>query len=271
MLNRVFAGFVVVFWAAMMAALVRVEIFPKPTVLDTCPTEQVLKKIFANPNPARLNIYRGKPFGEPVGSCAIEILPQLRGDDPPPGQEPDAYIVSSKLTMRLPMWGVAFWILQGTSTFNRHLDLEDFDVTMQTRRGGDTFHIKGDDATRKVTVSLDFGDFSDERTFDYSEIQGMGLANELGIPGLPNLGLSKDGTVPGSSSSGAHPQVVTTSYYDRLEIAGSRQRVYLIHSRIGDQIWTKIWVSEADGEVLKVSTSLGFEMVSELVKVGASQ
>jgi hypothetical protein len=271
MLNRVFAGFVVVFWAAMMAALVRVEIFPKPTVLDTCPTEQVLRKIFANPTPARLNIYRGKPFGEPIGSCAIEIHPQLRGNDPPPGQEPDAYIVSSELKMRLPMWGVSFWILNGTSTFNRQLDLEDFDVTMQTRHGGDRFHIVGNDATKKVTVSLDFGDFQDERTFDYNEIQGVGLANGLGIPGLPNLDLSKDNMASRVSNTGTHPHLVTTSYFDRLEIAGSWQRVYLIHSKFGDQYWTKIWVSETDGEVLKVSTSLGFEMVNELVKAGAIQ
>ena len=79
MLNKVFAGFVVVFWATMMAALVRVEIFPKPTLLDTCPTQQVLKKIFANPTPARLDVYRGKPVGEPIGHCRIEIHPKLNG------------------------------------------------------------------------------------------------------------------------------------------------------------------------------------------------
>ena len=39
---------------------------------------------------------------------------------------------------------------------------------------------------------------------------------------------------------------------------------------MGDQIWTKIWVSENDGEVLKVSTSLGLEMVNDLIKVGTS-
>jgi hypothetical protein len=271
MLNRVFAGFVVVFWATMMAALVRVEIFPKPTVLDVCPTEQVLKKIFANPTPVRLNIYQGKPFNMPMGSCSVDIHPKLNGEDLPPGKEPDAYVVTSELNMRLPMWGVTFWLLNGTSTFNRQLSLEDFDVKLQTRHEGDTFHIVGNDARKEVTVSLDFGDFHDQRTFDYSKMQGVDLASGLGIPGLPNLALSKDGRVPGLSGSGAHPQLVTTSYFDRLEIAGSRQRVYLIHSRIGDQIWTKIWVSEADGEILKVSTSLGFEMVSELVKVGENE
>jgi hypothetical protein len=173
--------------------------------------------------------------------------------------------------MRLPMWGVAFWFLKGTSTFNRQLDLEVFDVTMRTRRGGDSFRIRGDDATKKVTVKFNFADFQDERTFDYGEIQGVGLAGGLGIPGLPNLDLSKDNTASRVSNSGAHPHLATTSYFDRLEIAGSWQRVYLIDSKFGDQYWTKIWVSETDGEVLKVSTSLGFEMVSELVKAGAIQ
>ena len=272
MWNRVFAGFVVVFWTAMMAALVRVEIYPKPTLLDTCPTEQVVKKILSNPNPIRLKIYRGMSIRDHIGYCNIDIHPKLRGEDSQPGQTPDAYEVSTELRMKLPMWGIAFWFLRGTSTFNRHLDLETFDVSVQTAKGeGDVFHIKGDDATRKVTVKLDFGDFSDERTFDYSEIQGGGLASSLGIPGIPDLGLAKDDVSPRVAANVAHPQLVTTSYFDRLEIAGSWQRVYLIDSRIGDQFWTKIWVSEADGEVLKVSTSLGFAMVSELVKVGASE
>jgi hypothetical protein len=268
MLNRVFSGFVVVFWAAMMAALIRVEIFPKPTVLATCPTAQVLKKVFANPVPARLNIYQGKPMGEPMGYCRIDIHPKLNGDDSLPGQEPDAYEVTSDLKMRFPMLGVTFWVLQGKSTFNRQLELQVFDVSMQTRRGADSFRITGNDATKKVTVSLDFGDVRQERTFDYNELQSAGLADGLGIPGLANLHLSRDNATPGSAA--AHPQLVTTAYYDRLEIAGSSQRVYLIHSKMGDQIWTKIWVSENDGEVLKVSTSLGLEMVNDLIKVGTS-
>jgi hypothetical protein len=272
MLNKVFAGFVVVFWATMMAALIRVEIYPKPTILDTCPTEQVLKKVFANPTPARLDVYRGQPIGEPIGHCRIEIRPKFNGGDVQPGQEPDAYEVTSDLKMRLPLWGVSFWFLKGVSTFNRQFDLEVFDVTVQTtRRGKNSFSIKGDDATKKVTVRFDLGDFQDQRTFDYGDIRGAGLASGLGIPGLPNLDLTVDNLAPRASNNGPRPHLTTTSYFDRLDIAGSRQRVYLIHSKFGDQYWTKIWVSEADGEVLKVSTSLGFEMVSELLKAGASQ
>ena len=158
-------------------------------------------------------------------------------EDIQPGQEPDAYEVTSDLKMRLPLWGVAFWFLKGTSTFNRQFDLEVFDVTVQTRRGGNSFNIKGDDATKKVTVKFDLGDFQDQRTFDYSEIQGAGLASGLGIPGLPNLDLSKDNLAPRASNNGLRIRdLVTTSYFDRLEIAGSRQRVYLIHSKFGDQI-----------------------------------
>ncbi|HUJ10626.1 MAG TPA: hypothetical protein VL171_11425 [Verrucomicrobiae bacterium] len=271
MWTRVFAGFVVAFWVAMMAALVRVEIFPKPTVLGRCPTEQVLRKILANPNPNRLKIYRGKPIGESIGTCTIAIHPKLRGMDLGPGQEPDSYEITSDLRMRLPLYGVVFWFLSGKSTFNRQLELETFDVTMQTRRGGDSFRIVGDDAKKKVTVKLDLGDFTDERTFDYNEIQGLGLASGLGLPGLA-LGLSNGHREqPSTLQSGLRPTVVTCSYFDRLEIAGSPQRVYLIDSKIGDQFWLKLWVSEADGEVLKVSTSLGFEMVSELVKMGTSE
>jgi hypothetical protein len=78
----------------------------------------------------------------------------------------------------------------------------------------------------------------------------------FGAGGLPSgLGASSDG--------GAHAQPTTTTSLDRLEIAGNLQRVYLVYSRIDDQMWTKIWVDES-GQVLKVVTSMGLEMRSDV-------
>jgi hypothetical protein len=289
MLNKVFAGFVVIFWAAMMAALVREEIFPKPTVLDAYPTERVLQKIFANPTPARLSIYRKAVYTEPIGFCRIEIRPKRRGewaDNPLPGQPPDAYEVTSDLNMSLPVLGMPSRVrVKGTTTFNQHLDLKDFDITTTfsgrqrphgneegrdvdrtTGMGGGlgTIRVTGDDVTKKVTVLLDFGDVYDERTFDFNQIQGAGFASAFGLPGLPGFNFAGNGGSPSSARLQAQP--VITTHFDRLDIAGSRQRAYLISWKINDQMWTKIWVSETDGEVLKVSTSLGLEMLSDLIK-----
>jgi len=105
MLNRVLSGLVVAFWVAMMAALVRVEIFPKPTALEALPNERVLKKIFTNPNPARLNVYYHKVD---VGYCDINIQPQLNDrlvEQLQPGQIPDSYEVYTDLKMNLFMFG----------------------------------------------------------------------------------------------------------------------------------------------------------------------
>ena len=273
MLNKVFAGFVVVFWAAMMAALVRVEIFPKPTILDTYPTERVLQKIFANPTPARLNIYRRAAYGEPIGFCRIEIRPKRTGEwveELAPGQPPDAYEVTSDLNMRLSVFGMPSQIrVKGKSTFNQKLDLKDFDMTTRIGGGLDRIRVTGDDATKTVTVVLDVGDVHDERTFDFDQVQDAGFASAFGLPGLANFNFASNGGSPSSSRS--PPQPVTTTHFDRLEIAGSPQRVYLITSKMNEQVWTKIWVSESDGEVLKVSTSLGLEMVSDVLKVGVDQ
>ena len=278
MLNRAFAGFVVVFWAAMMAALVRVEIWPKPTILDTYPTERVLKKIFANPVPVRLNIYQDKLHSEPIGFCQIEIRPKLKGaleEELLPGQQPDTYEVMTDLKMRLSVFGMPSWFrLRGKSTFNQALELEGFD--MRTKIGEGRARIVGDDLTKKVTMIFEVGDVYEERTFDFKQLQGAGFAGMFGMSGLAKFGFSGNDassgpSIPGAGNGETHLQSETTTYFDRIEIAGSSQRVYLIYSKAGDQMWTKIWVSESDGEVLKVSTSLGLEMVSELLGVQGSR
>ena len=278
MLNKVFAGFVVVFWAAMMAALLRVEIFPEPTIFDMYPTKRVLKKIFANPVPARLNIYRGAPKGEPIGFCRIEIHPKLNGEmteELSPAQQPDTYEVSSDLKMKLSLFGMTSFVrLRGKSIFNQKLQLKDFDMT--TRIGGSRVRVTGDDVTKKMKVLFDFGDIHDERTFDFNQIRGAGFANMFGMPGLANFSLPGNGGLPNlftvvSGSGASPPQPVTTAYFDLLPIAGGSMRVYVIDSKVDDHMWTKIWVSETDGEVLKVSTSFGLEMVSNWINVEASR
>src|SRR5882724_4644005 len=86
------------------------------------------------------------------------------------------------------------------------------------------------------------------------------------MPGLGNIGFLGGG-MPGSlaASSGGGPAVTrpaTITYFDRLEIAGDSQRVYLIDTKLDDQMWTKMWVDDS-GQVLKVTTSLGLEMLSD--------
>jgi hypothetical protein len=289
MLNKVFAGFVVVFWAAMMAALVRLEIYPQPTLLDSYPTERVLRKIFANPVPARLSIYRRGEYKEPIGSCRIEIRPKRSGESREellPDERPDAYEVMSDLSLQLSMFGMPSRVrVKGKSTFNQNLELKNFAMTtrigarQRPRGNGDArnsdvrsgigggfgeIRVTGDDVTKTVRVELDFGDVHEERVFDFNQVQGAGFASAFGLPGLASFQFAGNSGASGSARLD-QPSMITT-HSDRLEIAGSRQRVFLIHWKVNDQMWTKIWVSEADGEVLKVSTSLGLEMVSEIIK-----
>src|SRR5437899_788966 len=128
MLNKVFAGLVIAFWAAMMTALLRVEVFPKPAADETISTRRVLKKVFSNPEPVRLDVYY-KTYR--IGKCRISIQPQLeakRDNDLPAGQGSDAYEVSSKLNVRLWVFGIPSRLaLVGESVFNKNLELERFE------------------------------------------------------------------------------------------------------------------------------------------------
>jgi len=271
MLNRVLAGLIVAFWVAMMAALVRVEIFPKPTALEALPNERVLKKIFANPNPARLNVYYHKID---VGYCDINIQSRLNGrlvEQLQPGQRPDRYEVYTDLKMNLSMFGTQTQLsLKGKSEFNPKLELDRFDI--ETVVGDSRVDITGNDLTKKVKVVFSYDGIHDERTFDFNQIKGAGFASTFGMPGLGNIGFLGGG-MPGSlaASSGGGPAVTrpaTITYFDRLEIAGDSQRVYLIDTKLDDQMWTKMWVDDS-GQVLKVTTSLGLEMLSDGLTDGA--
>jgi hypothetical protein len=265
MLNRVLAGLVVAFWVAMMAALVRVEIFPRPTALETVPNERILKKIFANPNPARLHVYYRKI---PTGSCDIRIQPRLTDrlvERLRPGQETDSYEVTTDLKMYLYMFGTQTRLsLDGKSEFNAKLELDGFDII--TTVGDSRVSIAGNDLTKKVKVVFSYDGIHDERTFDFDQIKGAGIASAFGMPGLGNMGFlggGMSGSLAASSGNGrAGTRPVTITYLDRLEIAGDSQRVYLIDTKVDDQMWMKMWIDDS-GQVLKVTTSLGLEMLSD--------
>ena len=264
MLNRVLSGLVVAFWVAMMAALVRVEIFPSPTVLETVPNERILKKIFANPDPARLDVYYHKLS---IGLCSIGIQPQVNGrpvEQLQPGQQADSYEVTTDLKMDLSTFATQTrFQLRGKSEFNPKLELDGFDIT--TTVGDSRVDITGNDLTKKVKVVFNYDGIHDERTFNFSEVKGAGFASAFGMPGLGNVGFL--GGMPGLSaaSSGngqAGTRPVTITSFDRLEIAGDSQRVYLIDTKVDDQMWMKMWVDDS-GQVLKVTTSLGLEMLAD--------
>ena len=270
MLNRVCAGFVVAFWVVMMATLVRVEFYPQPLPLDRYPTRRVLQKIFANPEPAHLNVYYRGTY---VGFCTVSIRPESSGEGaerPLPDRQADGYEVSSVVQMTLPVFGMPSRLqLKSRSTFTPQLELASF--RMSTEINGGHVRIDGDDVTKQVRMVLDLGDIHDERVFDFSQIQRTGFASMFGMPGLASFSFPGEGGPPNSAlvrskTNESQPRPATVTYFDRLEVAGSTLRTYLIYSKINDQLWTRIWVSETDGAVLKVSTSLELEMVSNVLK-----
>jgi len=284
MLNKVFAGLVIAFWAAMMTALVRIEVFPRAATVEVFPTDRVLQKIFSNPDPVHLKVLYN---GSEIGTCGILITaPQLtdkRAEDAPSRPEAEFYKVTSDLKLQLAAFGTPSRLsLTGESWFNKKLELGSFDfwTTIGERRtGGGHFgdghiSVNGDDRTKKVKVEFGFGDFHDERSFDFDQIKGVGFANALGLPGMANFSFLGGSGLPGafaaSSRAKARSQPETTTYVDHLQIAGNSERVYLMYSKIDDQTWTKMWVDDS-GRVLQVITSLGLEMRADDVPLGMDE
>jgi hypothetical protein len=279
MLNKVFAGLVIAFWAAMMTALVRIEVFPQPTEIGTVSAERIMRKVFSNPEPVSLDVYYNT--SNHIGHCTIEIQPQTSDE---PGDEcgtaPNlvGYKVASELNVGLWAFGMPSRLaLSGESIFDKNLELERFWFTTVIGEGragaaavGDgRINVIGDDRTKKVQVAFTFGDIHDERLYDFNEIKGAGFANAFGLPGMANVSFFGGGGLPSglaaASDEGAHPQPTMTVSIDHLEVAGYVLRVYLVDSKIDDQMWTKIWVDES-GRVLKVVTSMGLEMRTDAAR-----
>lgn len=263
MMGRVFAGVVVAFWLATMAALVRLEYFPTPSALEAVPTGFVLRKLLANPEPANLTIYYQSAE---IGTCSIGVSPtrtSLDGDASTPG-----YRVTTDLRVRASLFGMPTRVrLEGLSLFNEQYDMTQFNLT--TRVGEGRVSVTGDRHTDKVKMTLNLGDGEETREFSFAQLSNGELAGVLGLPQLASFGLP--GHLGGAGHGAAGDRSIEPrTRVDMFPIGGGTLRTYLVDYRIDDRMWAKIWVSPA-GEVLQVDTSFGLKMVDQKLAANTTE
>ncbi len=260
MMGRIFVGVVVSFWLATMAALVRLEYFPSPGPLEAVPTEHVLRKLLANPEPANLTIYYESVK---IGNCSISVSPDHTGLAGAPSKS--GYRVATELKLRASVFGMPTRIrLEGLSLFSEQYEMTQF--SLNTRVGDGRINMSGDRASGKVKMTLDLGDGEETREFSFAQIGNGGLANVLGLPQLANLGLASGlGGAGNATASGRTVEPKTR--FEMFPVGGGSVQAYLVDYRLDERMWAKIWVSRA-GEVLQVDTSFGLKMVDQ--KLAAS-
>jgi len=263
MVGKVLSGGIVVFWLVMMGALVRVEFFPEPPKLGVVPMKRVLHKIFANSEPARLNVYRQK---ERIGSCTFDVAPLASLDarlSDPIGPRAGAYRIQVRF---LPSQSSALR-LQGDGWCDSQYEIQRF--SLKASWGEMHLKLSGDNQTAKVDVVYEDGDIHHERHFGLNEVGGKSLSDALGIPLPASAGLLGMAGLP-TTASGSDlaartlSQPTTEVYYGRVPIGDLPQVAYLIESKLNEAIWAKVWVDES-GEVLLVETSMGFTMRSAAI------
>lgn len=273
MASRIFAACVVAFWVAMMAALVRVEYFPKPMPMDAIPAEQVMRRIFESPE-QRLNVFYQ---GEDIGTCMVEVNPVLirpaAGTNELAAAQPQKfYQVKSSVHLNLSMLNLpAHLRMAGNTQFNSRYEMQSFSI--RATLGDGRIDLEGDDHSHKVKVQVDMGDVHEKREFDFNQIKGDGLANALGLPGLSNLGLLGGG-LSGSRRTGGgllagdfRPR--TTTSLAEFNYGGIVQRAYLLESKLDDRLSVKMWV-DMSGAILRVETPVGLEMMAHTIIVPKS-
>ena len=261
MIGKVAAGLVAAFWVAMMVALVRLEFFPQPAPIGNVSSERVLRTLFANPEPARLNVYYQ---GADIGTCRVEVTPSIVGDPDSPAKSNRVYQVRSELMLAMSVFGMPSRLrLVGRSLFNHDYSLDNFNL--KTTISDNSVEIHGDAASKKVNVLFAFGNTVERREFDFNQVQGAGVASALGLPGLANFGLLGGGAPAdfGNSPPSAAPsRSATTIYLGHLKIGDTSLRTFVMESKMDRSMWAKIWISEV-GEVLRVDTSMGLTMLSD--------
>jgi hypothetical protein len=271
--NKIITGFVITFWLVMMAALVRVEFFPRESRLLPLSTEQVLAQIVKNSEPARLDvIYQDQK----IGSCRVGIAPlaeveALEALPENSSTKPGAYLVDGSLTLNLFVFGTpSRFRLSGKLRFDAKYELKRFDL--QSHVGASQFAVAGNAETKQVQLRYNTGEGLEERALNYGETgASANLIQAMGLPGLPSI--PGFGGWPVGHSDQLVQQTlsraVTRAYRDTIQINGLDQRVYLVHTRFdeGLNLWSKIWIDE-EGNVLKVDTSFGLTLVSDRVDFG---
>ena len=245
MTSRLFAAVVVAFWAAMMAALLRVELFPKPVSLDSIPPEQVLAKFFTNAEPARLNVYSGKKV---IGFCHVEILPVATPAATVTNQ-PGGYHVQCDLAMSFPVLGMPSRVhMVGSGLFNPRFDVQEF--KFKTAVGDGHVDVQGDDRSHKVTMDIDLGDTKEHREYEFGKLSGAGLTGLLALPGGTEARREVKGT--------------THVYLGQLPDGELNQRAYLVDTKLDETMWARLWIDER-GQVLLVETSAGLSMRADVL------
>ncbi len=240
----------------MMAALVRVEFFTVPSEFEVLPNPVVMNRIFAHPEPARLNIFYQ---GERVGFCRVEIakLQEPDGDemtveDIEASKKPGAY----RLRLDFTMYEQAMRIrIAGEGVFNRRYEILKFSA--RSRFGDAQVDVKGDDQSRKVQTVFTMGQRRETREFDFDQMKGTGLSGAIGLSGFSGA------TLPNSADGGLGPEsLVTRTQLDQLQVGESKLRTYRVETRLNENLWAKMWVSQL-GEVLRVDTSVGLTMLAD--------
>lgn len=264
--KRIFTGGVVVFWAVMMTALVRVEYFPRETRLLAVSTAQVMHKVFNNRTVTHLDlIYQNSKIGRVNNLSFTPLI-----DPSEPGRVV-GYELGGDVLVNLMIFNVPsrFHLRRTRLHFDPQYKLKSFQL--HTGVGGSTANIIGDNTTQELHVTYDLGDGPQSKQVKYAELGDGSALTALGLPGLPGLGAlgMLGGGSPAKTMQTMASRLKTIAYLDFMKIGGADQRVYLVDTQMSEGIgvWVKTWIDE-QGNILKVDSSLGMSLVSSAIDTG---
>ncbi|MCG3148518.1 MAG: hypothetical protein PCFJNLEI_01962 [Verrucomicrobiae bacterium] len=267
--KRIFTGCVIAFWAVMMTALVRVEFFPRESRLVPVSTAQIMDKVFQNRIVTHLDvIYQNAKIGS-VNN--LEFIPLNDGTGETGAGQLTGYEVTGDVWLNLVIFGAPSRLRLRPVKLHFDTKYELTEFHLRTGFGESQAEINGDNTTKQLTVSYDFGEGRQSRQVGYADLGSGSALAALGVPGLQGMpGLGALGMLGGGSPAktvqNLTARMQTRAYYDYLNIGGSDQRTFLINVQLdqGLGLWIKTWIDE-QGNILKVETSLGLSLISSAI------
>jgi hypothetical protein len=233
MLYRVVVTFIWLFWAVMVALLIRSEYFPEHASLYRLPPEFVAHKIFRSDTGSDLTIYYKDVI---VGRARIEPAPLAQN------------VLKGSVQLNWPGLGKNYQSESYfTFIFNSKLEAQQFGVS--SRGEQTTVFVEGNRAQNKLTATIQIAGSAVEKRLKWSDLEEQKfdvLTAELqgaGTPGLPPGLLAEAGKE-------IHWYGASTS----LRRGERKIDAFMIASEGNRDYWVKLWLTPS-GEVLLVQTS----------------
>ncbi len=255
MLFRIVSVLIVAFWLVMSGLLVQLTYFPEESRLAEVDPDVPVGRFLKNEDPSELAIYKD---GKRVGDLMLQAR-KVKADDLSGGREVDfrasGEVELPNLPRQLLRW-------HGALSLGADRSIEKVVINVRFEEPDALVNLSVDPRTRttRYTVTKDnqevaTGDSSDANAPGAAQMQMLLMAWGVNPAALED---------PNVAAAEQERLVNLSARHGQIEVGTQRIHAYILTLKVMGEQEIKFYLDEA-GEILKVTTFLGYEMLSDLL------